>query len=268
MPDCKAKKYLFLQHYMVNKRLLPFLLLPLLFSSCKLLYPNYLFRDTKDFKYVELKEVEYLKQTLAPSDRISFRLYTRDGLEQVDVVSGEAGGRGGGGSGSYLVKDDGYVELPLLGEVYVKGMTRLELENFLEKKYSVWFNDPFIQLDVTNHRAYLFMGIGSARVVPLVEENTKLIEVLASIGGISTESKSNRIKIIRGDYEHPSIKRIDLSTIGGLKEADFIVLPGDLIIVDPKLRPGQATIRELTYLMTIISTISTMYLLVLSITKQ
>src|SRR5688572_24242311 len=102
------------------KRLFPFLLLPLLFSSCKFLYPNYLLRDTKDFKYIQLEEVNYLKQTLEPDDRISFQLFTRDGLDRIDVISGETGGLGGG-SGNYLVKEDGYVELPLLGEVYVKG---------------------------------------------------------------------------------------------------------------------------------------------------
>lgn len=249
------------------KRLFPLILLLLSFSSCKVFYSNYLLRDTKDFYYFELKEVEYQKQVLLPGDKLTFQLYTRDGFRLVDVLYGETVGLSGGNT-TYLVKDDGYVELPLLGEVFVKGMTRLEFERFLEKKYSVWYNDPFIQLEVTNYRAYVFMGIGSARVITLPNENTKLIEVLALMGGISADSKSHRIKIIRGDYDKPSIKRIDLSTIAGLKDADFIVLPDDLIIVDPKLRPGQAVVREINNALIIISTITTLYLLVLSITKQ
>jgi polysaccharide biosynthesis/export protein len=250
------------------KRLLPFLLVLVTFSSCKFLYPNYLLRDTKDFYYIELKEVEYKKQEILPDDELSFGLTTLDGFELLDVVSGKAGGlTGGEGAATFLVKEDGYVELPLLGEVYVKGMTRQDLENFLEKKYSAWYNEPFIQLTVTNHRVYVFMGVGSARVLSLPAENTKLIEVLALMGGISRDSKSSKIKIIRGDYDSPMIKRIDLSTIAGLKDADFIVLPDDLIIVDPKLRPVQQTITEITYMLTILSTISTIYLLVLSITR-
>ncbi|MDZ4844317.1 MAG: polysaccharide biosynthesis/export family protein [Chitinophagales bacterium] len=224
-------------------------------------------RDTKDFYYFELKEVEYQKQVILPDDEIAFKIYTQDGFNLVDVIADKSTGIAGGET-SYLVKDDGYLELPLLGEVYVKGMTRLEFEKFLEKKYSVWYNEPFIQLKVTNHRAYFFMGVGSASVVSLPYENTKLIEVLASIGGISNDSKSHKIKIIRGDYDKPTIKRIDLSTIAGLKDADFVILPNDLIIVDPRLRPAQAAISELGYLFTIISTITTLYLLVLSITKQ
>ena len=249
------------------KRLLPFFLLLFLLNSCKILYPNYLLRDTKDFYYFELKEVEYQKQVILPYDELTFQLYTQDGFNLVDVIGEESTGMSGSGSVNYLVKEDGYVELPLLGEVYVKGMTRLEFESFLEKKYSVWYNEPFIQLNVTNHRAYVFMGVGSARVISLPYENTKLIEVLAEIGGIDEDSKSSKIKIIRGDYDKPTIKKIDLSTIAGLKDADFVVLPNDLIIVDPKLRPAQEVINEINYFFTILSTITTLYLLVLSITK-
>lgn len=250
------------------KRLAPFVLMVMLFSSCRLLYPNYLLRETKDFYYFELKEVEYKKQELMPDDQIAFDLYTRDGFSLIDIVEGESIGLSGQARAKYIVKEDGYVELPLLGEVYVKGMTRLELESFLERKYATWYNDPFVQLTVTNRRAYVFMGIGSAKVLPLPYENTTLIEVLAMMGGINADSKSSKIKIIRGDYDQPTIKKVDLSTIAGLKDADFVILPDDLIIVDPKLRPAQATIQQLTYLLTILSTISTVYLLVLSVTER
>lgn len=263
---CEGKPRIFPIFVQRMKRLFPLLLVIVTFSSCKVFYPNYLFRDTKDFYYFELKEVEYQKQVLLPNDKITFQLYTRDGFTLIDVLEGETSGLSGG-EASYLVKEDGYIELPLLGEVFVKGMTRLEFENFLEKKYSAWYNDPFVQLQVTNYRAYVFMGVGAARVVELKNENTKLIEVLAYMGGISAESKSHSIKIIRGDYDKPFIKKIDLSTIAGLKDADFIILPDDLIIVDPKLRPGQAVVREINNALIVLSTISTLYLLILSITR-
>ncbi|GIV33703.1 MAG: hypothetical protein KatS3mg031_1238 [Chitinophagales bacterium] len=248
--------------------LLTLVVVSLSFSSCKVLYPNYILRDTKDFYYYELQEADYQKQVILPGDRLSYNLYTRDGFNLIDVLGGGAqGGTSTMARGSYLVKEDGYVELPLLGELYVKGLTRLELEKLLEEKYSVWYNEPFVQLNVTNRRVYVFTGIGSAQVLSLPEENTKLIEVIAMIGGIGAESKSHRIKIIRGDYDNPSIKRVDLSTIAGLKDADFIIQPNDIIIIDPKLRPTQAIVREINIFMTFITTITTVYLLVLSLTR-
>ena len=239
-------------------------------SSCKWLYPNFLLRDTKDYVYYELKEIEEQKQVILPEDRISFMLYTRDGYRLVDVIGEGAAGGGGAGAmaeSGYLVKTDGYVELPVLGEVYVKGLTRLQLEKLLEEKYSVYYNDPFIQLRVTNRRVYIFVGVGNAQVLLLPTENTKLIEVIALVGGIPDQAKSHRIRIIRGDYENPSIKKIDLSTIAGLKDADFIVQPNDLIIIDTQIRPLQAIAREIGSFLTIVTTISTVVLLVLTITR-
>jgi len=249
-------------------RLLVLTILSLTVSSCKVFYPNFLFRDTKDFYYYELQEVDYQKQVILPKDRISFSLYTRDGLNLIDIIGGGASSGGTSQQGGYLVKDDGYAELPLLGEFYVKGYTRLELEKILEEKYSVWYNDPFMELAVTNNRLYIFSGVGGAQIFGLSEENTTLLQVIASMGGIDSESKSYKIKIIRGDYDSPSIKLIDFSTIAGLKDADFIVLPNDIIVIESKLRPIQALSRELNYLFTWVTTITTVYLLVLSITKQ
>ena len=248
--------------------LLLFIIPSFFFSSCKLLYPNYILRDTKDFKYFEIQEAEHLKQVILPEDRISFNLYTREGFNLIDVLGGGAQSGTRTTGASYLVKEDGYVELTLLGELYVKGLTRLELENLLEEKYSVWYNDPFIQLEVTNRRVYIFIGVGSASVFGLPSENTKILEVIAMIGGIGGGAKSNRIKIIRGNWDAPSIKRIDLSTIAGLKDADFIVQPNDIIVIDPKLRLGQDIVREINYLLTLITTFTTVYLLTLSIIKQ
>lgn len=260
---------IFVEHMRI--RLLVLTIVALSLNSCKVFYPNFLFRDTKDFYYYELQEVDYQKQVILPKDRIAFSLYTRDGFNLIDVIGGGASSGSSGvgtGSGSYLVKDDGYVELPLLGELYVKGYTRLELEKLLEEKYSVWYNDPFMQLTVTNNRAYIFQGIGNAQIFSLPEENTTLLHLIASIGGIDVESKSYKIKIIRGDFDSPSIKTIDLSTIAGLKDADFVVLPNDIIVIESKLRPVQALSRELNYLFTWVTAITTIYLLVLSITKQ
>ena len=256
---------------MQKLRFLLLIVLLLNLSSCKWLYPNFLLRDTKDYVYYELMEAEEQKQVILPDDRISFGLYTRDGYGLIDVLgTGESGGMMSESveQTGFIVMQNGYVELPVLGEVYVQGLTRLQLENLLEEKYSFLYNDPFVQLHVTNRRVYIFAGVGNARVLSLPAENTKLIEVIALVGGIPDRAKSHKIRIIRGDYENPSIKKIDLSTIAGLKDADFIVQPNDLIIIDSQIRPGERFISEINRIMTLVTAVTTIYLLVLSITRQ
>ncbi|MDX2003523.1 MAG: polysaccharide biosynthesis/export family protein [Chitinophagales bacterium] len=236
------------------------------FSSCKLFYPNFILRDNGAVKYLELRESQKEAQLIVPGDRLSFILKARDGFELIDILhAGGGAGAGGMGQGGvafgYLVRQDGMVELPLLGDLKVVGMARKELEDLLEQKYSSMFNDPFVILQIINRQVYLFTGLNGAQAVALPRDNIKLIELLAMAGGIPPNAKSHKIKIIRGDYANPSIKKIDLSTIEGLKDAGFIVQPNDLIIIDPTTKVAPAILTEITPFLTLITTAFTFYIL-------
>ena len=104
----------------------------------------------------------------------------------------------------------------------------------LEQKFSQYYIKPFILLTVTNRRVFVFPGDpGSCRVVPLTNNNTTLMEVLASMGGITTNGKAYQIKLIRGDPNNPSVYLIDLSKIDGIKAGHTIIQEGDIIYVTP-----------------------------------
>lgn len=235
-------------------------------TSCKLLFPNYLFRENKDYYYLELKELEGELNKLRPSDRISFQLFSRDGYQLIDVSEGrqQSGGFNAqrANQAGYIVKPDGYVEFPLIGNIYVEGMDRIELEDMLEEKYAPLYNSPYVIAQVTNRRVLVFTGLGGASVVSLTEERMRLIEVIALAGGIPRGAKSHKIKIIRGDLENPTIKKVDLSTIAGLKDADLVVQSGDLIIIDPTTPLAPAILKELTPVLSLITTLLTFYLLI------
>ena len=89
----------------------------------------------------------------------------------------------------YEVRLDGFVEFPVVGLLHVAGKTRLELEELLEQRYSLLYNDPFVLLKVTNRRAFVFFGVGHAAIINLPFEKTSLIEVIALSGGISDGNK-------------------------------------------------------------------------------
>jgi polysaccharide biosynthesis/export protein len=242
----------------MKKIIYPFFVL-LLLSSCKIFYPNYLLRETKDFYYYEMAELEQQSHIILPGDFISFSISPLKGFQLVEssgVTQGFASG-----NAQYFVRADGYVDLPILGEMYVKGMARLELERQLREKFSTLFNDPFLTVFISNRRAFLFTGIGVASVISLPRENTTLIEVIAIAGGLSGDSKSHKIRVIRGDYNNPTIKKIDLSTIHGLKDANMIIQSNDIIIVEPLTRIAPAVLREISPYMALLTTVFTLVIL-------
>lgn len=251
----------------MHRYLRTFLLLIVLsnLASCKLLYPNYMFKDTRDFAYLELQEQENQELLIMPGDILSFQLYSRDGYKLIDIeegVSVRTRDITGANEIGYLVREDGYAEFPLLGTIYVKGYTRLQLEELLEDRYSVQYNDPFILLKVTNNRVYLFMGVDGAQVINLPNENTTLLEVIALAGGVTPGAKSHQIRVIRGDYDNPTIKKVDLSTIDGLRDADMLMQPNDLIVVAPVTKVAPVILREVTPILALLTTVLTFVVLI------
>jgi polysaccharide export outer membrane protein len=189
---------------------------------------------------------------LSEGDRFSFKFSTNEGEKIIFSQSGVSNlGTVNMGVGSivnidYLVRQDGKVKLPLLGEMYVKGLTVVELEDSITKNLSKNFINPFVQIRISNQRVVIFGGRGKAQVVGLANTNTTLLEAIAQAGGIDETGKAFSIKIMRrSEIGKREVYKIDLSTIKGIKEADMIIQGNDYIYIDYKPRIASSILGEI-----------------------
>ena len=152
------------------------------------------------------------------------------------------------------------VKLPILGRLEIKGMTIRNAEKLLEEKYSEFYRKPFVLMNVVNRRVIVFPGQqGNAKVIPLQNNNTSLLEALALAGGIAEVGKANRVKLIRGKISDPEIYLIDLSTIEGMKQADIVMQANDIIYVEPRLRITQGLVAEIAPIVSLITSAILLY---------
>ena len=206
-------------------------------------------RNTQD---IPMEPIEASK--IYPDDKISFSLSTNNGAKLVEGIAGVSGG-GGAGKLSYLVRANGFVELPILGKVEVAGLTIEECEDKLVDLFSVQYKEPFVQVTITNHRIIVFPGNGSnAKVLQLNNPNTTLMESIAMAGGISSRGKANTVKLMRVVKGKREIYIMDLSTIEGLKYADMLVQANDYIYIEPTAEIARGIIGELAPIVSLIST--------------
>lgn len=252
-------------------------------SSCKLMYPNRMFKKG-NYEFFNVGQELQDQYTIQKGDLLSLQIFSREGFDLIDVLPNETGGGSGGqqgagggqqgsgggqqGSGAaglrqiaYLVEQDGYVELPLFGRTYVLGLTENELEDLIEQKCESIFNDPFAVLQVTNRRAFVFSG-SAAAVISLNKGPTTLLEVIAKSGGIANDLKAHNIKVLRGDLKNPEIIEVDLSTLEGLKNADLIIQTNDVIYIEQRLRVTNSILSEISPILSLVGTITTVVVLV------
>ena len=234
------------------------------FSSCKVIQPSLMLKTEKNYVYNNFSDsLVQENYHLAPNDEISMRVFANDGFKLIDITS-QSTGIVARNTIDEIVDQAGMIKLPLIGKVKISGMTLRQAQAFLEKEYESQYIKPYVQIRIINKRVIVFPGgMGAAKVVNLVNNNTTLFEAIAMAGGISMDGKAYRIKLIRrpSPEDKPQVFLIDLSTIDGIKGGNTTVLANDIIYVEARPRFGQKVLQEITPYLSLFTTSLTLFLL-------
>lgn len=231
--------------------------------SCRFLNPQVMFKTPKDYPYVvDTAKSNVSEYIISPGDRIEMHFFTIDGFKLVDVTNSV--GSAGTEAINYLVEKDSLVKLPILGSVLLGGKPIQLAEKELERLYSKYYINPFIQLKIINRHAYVFFADGGrGATVNIINDNTSIIEVIALAGGLTDNSKAWRIKVLRGDLHNPSVRIIDMSTLEGTMASDLTVRSNDIIYIEATPNYKIKVLAQLTPFISIITSV----LLILNFVK-
>jgi polysaccharide export outer membrane protein len=245
----------------VNKHLGRSLTLVLIvfLSSCKVYKQDIMFKLDKDFSKSDLTtaimqaERNYVIQK---NDYLTIDVFTNKGERIIDpnfeLQQNMGNQRRMQEDFKYLVQQDGTVKLPIVGQIELDSLTLNQAESVLEDEYNVYYKDAFVKLGYTNKRVVLLGALGG-QMVPLINENMSLIEVLAMAGGLDMGAKAQNIKIIRGDLTNPEVYQINLSTLSGMQGTMLNMEPGDIVYVEPWRRPWLEVTRDIAPLLSLMS---------------
>lgn len=158
---------------------------------------------------------------------------------------------------SYLVDVHGVAKFPMVGELQVAGLTLRQAEELLEKAYTAFYTNPFVNLTFTNKRVVV-LGLPVSKVIPLENENTTLVEAIGLAGGLDRDSKAQNIRVLRGN----EVFFADLSTLEGYTQTNMVLQPGDIVYIEPIRRPVSEAIRDYVGVVSLITSLSTLILVI------
>ncbi len=138
-------------------------------------------------------------------------------------------------SGSNLVRPDGMISLPLLGDVRASGLTPLELADQIAQKLKKFYQDPQVSVVVTQIHSKMVFLLGEVNKKGPVEitPGMTLLEAISSAGGLTDFANSRKMYILR-NQEKGSQLRIPIHYKDALKgdaNANIALKPGDTIVV-------------------------------------
>ncbi|HNY40924.1 MAG TPA: polysaccharide biosynthesis/export family protein [Bryobacteraceae bacterium] len=134
-----------------------------------------------------------------------------------------------------VVRFDGKLSMPLIGQVDANGLSPVELQILLAEKYSSIIRDPRVTVMVTtpnNLKVYVLGEVrreGSLRLqAPLT-----VLQALAESGGLTDYAKRGNIYILRMQNNRQVRLPFDYNAVlkGRKSEQNVILLPGDTVVV-------------------------------------
>ncbi|CAN5394702.1 hypothetical protein BH23BAC1_BH23BAC1_14730 [soil metagenome] len=235
--------------------------------SCNAFRQNILFR-TENYQVDERLRAAALEAeanyVIQKNDYLSIEVYTNKGERIIDPNM-ELMQQGAQfrqiEKPQYLVHNDGVVNLPIVGIVNIEGKTLFQAGRHLEDLYDEYYRDAYVLINFNNKRV-IVLGAPGGQVIPLINENMNLVEVIALAGGVENTAKAGNIRLIRGDLNNPIVYVIDLTTVQGLKNYNLKVEPGDIIYIEPVRRVVTEAIREVAPILSILTSLLTLILVV------
>jgi polysaccharide export outer membrane protein len=260
----------------MNKSLLLiFLFVSVFFTSCI---------SVKDLVYLQKKDNASDQGPVAMVESKPYRLQTHDVLSITikasdpklvaifnPTVDGSAVDQSESGLyfDGFTVDDHGNIRIPVLGEMNVMGFTLEEVRISVEKRLlEEYFKDNasiFVVVKLAGFRYTINGEVGSTGTKTLFQEKVNIMEAIANAGDITTTGDRKSVTIIRQTPNGTEMKDLDLTNINVMNSPYYFLQPNDYVYVKPLKQKtwgtGSTGIQSLTTIITLLSLVSTTYLL-------
>jgi len=137
-------------------------------------------------------------------------------------------------SGNLLVRPDGMVSIPLVGDVEAAGLTPLHLACDIANKLKKFVQDPNVSVVVTQiHSKVVYLMGEVTRTGPVeMTPNMTLLEAISSAGGLTDFANKKKIYILRdANGKREKIPVHYKQALAGDRTLDLVLKPGDTIVV-------------------------------------
>jgi polysaccharide export outer membrane protein len=134
-----------------------------------------------------------------------------------------------------VVRPDGMVTIPLMGDVKAAGMKPVELEQMIRTRYAEVLAEPEVAVMVTNfgnQRVFVFGEVAEPGAYPLMGEMT-VVDAVVVAGGIRQDARRDGLILMRKSSDgHYVAKKIDLEAKIRGRESEIVYLaPADIVYV-------------------------------------
>lgn len=202
--------------------------------------PEYV--DTLDYEDYQLRIGDRLYIYVYSVDEGVMKLFNASGASQSGYSSGyyrQQGSNTNGGTYdlyTYLVYEDGCIDYPLIGRLYVRGLNTREVKQALEKELGTYiksygdYNMISCEVNVVQ-RSYSIISQQGTGNFPIRKEKLTVYEALAQAGDVGDWSDRSQVQIIREIEGQTRVISFDVRSKDIINSEFYYIQPNDVIYV-------------------------------------
>lgn len=133
----------------------------------------------------------------------------------------------------YLVDGNGSIEMPLIGQIKVSGLTTKSARDTLRKKLEKYLQNPAVTVRYKNFRVIVLGDVERPGVYTIPNEKINIIEAIGLAGDLTIYAKRNNIMVIRDSNGKKDYGSIDLNSRNVFESPYYYLRTNDVIYVEP-----------------------------------
>lgn len=192
-------------------------------------------------EYLNRRNFDYKVQ---PGDNLYIRVSSLDKSfnEFFNVSNSNFGSTGGGqtssgNAGIYLngftVSDEGTIDFPYAGKIYVKDLTIDEIQQKIQNIIGEYQKETIVYVKLGVFNLTILGEVARPGQYQVYQSDINLFQAIALAGNATDFGNKKNVKIIHQTTEGSQVVRVNLNNADILENPEYFLKPNDIIYVEP-----------------------------------
>jgi polysaccharide export outer membrane protein len=133
----------------------------------------------------------------------------------------------------YLVDQKGNINLPLVGQLHVAGLTKTEALQLVQKEISKFVEDPVVNIRILNYKISILGEVTRPGVYTVTDERISIPQALALAGDLTIFGERHNVQLIRMENGEKKFYYFDLTSPDVFSSPNYYLLQNDVLYVSP-----------------------------------
>lgn len=143
----------------------------------------------------------------------------------------------------YLVSAEGLIDFPILGPLYVKGLSIEEAKMSILKELDEYLVDPVVNIRYINFKVTVSGEVNLPQSFTIYDQRITLPEAITMAGDFTSYANRRSILIVRETNDKRKFARVNMASSKFFDSEFYYLQQNDLIYVEP-LEGKQGAVRD------------------------